>query len=182
MKAGDTVVLLVNTPAGGISALEVKVRGVFWTSVKAFDDVALRLPIRAARQLLRVSGTHAWIVVLDRTEMTDDVIGQLRRHFESRKTELEFVPWTELADFYFKTVRLFSRQVGVVQIITAIIILLSISNTMTMSVLERTGEIGTQLAVGTRRATILRQFLGEAAFWASPAAFSASRSASCWRR
>ena len=161
VKAGDTVVLLVNTPAGGISALEVKVRGVFWTSVKAFDDVALRLPIRAARQLLRVSGTHAWIVVLDRTEMTDDVLGQLRRHFESRKTELEFVPWTELADFYFKTVRLFSRQVGVVQIITAIIILLSISNTLTMSVLERTGEIGTQLAVGTRRATILRQFLGE---------------------
>ena len=105
VKAGDTVVLLVNTPAGGISALEVKVRGIFWTSVKAFDDVALRLPIRAARQLLRVSGTHAWIVVLDRTEMTDDVLGQLRRHFESRKTELEFVPWTELADFYFKTVR-----------------------------------------------------------------------------
>jgi putative ABC transport system permease protein len=161
VTAGDTIVLLVNTPSGGISALEVNVRGVFWTSVKAFDDVALRLTIRAARQLLRTQGTHAWIVVLDHTEDTDAVLGQLRSQFASRKDQLEFVPWTDLADFYFKTVRLFSRQVGVVQVITAIIIMLSISNTLTMSVLERTGEIGTLLAIGSRRADILRQFVAE---------------------
>ena len=71
------------------------------------------------------------------------------------------MPWTDLADFYFKTVRLFSRQVGVVQVITALIIMLSISNTLTMSVLERTGEIGTLLAIGSRRADILRQFVAE---------------------
>jgi putative ABC transport system permease protein len=158
-KAGDTIVLLVNTPRGGVSALEVRVRGIFWTSVKAFDDVALRLPIGAAQQLLKTAGTHAWIVVLDRTELTEPVLDTLRKHYAGR--ELELVPWTDLADFYFKTVRLFSRQVGVVQNITALIILLSISNTLMMSVLERTGEIGTLLAIGTRRGAILRQFVGE---------------------
>jgi putative ABC transport system permease protein len=160
-KTGDTIVLLVNTPSGGISALEVRVRGIFWTSVKAFDDVALRMPIGAAQRLLKTTGTHAWIVVLDRTELTEPVLDTLRKHYAGRERELEFVPWTDLADFYFKTVRLFSRQVGVVQIITALIILLSISNTLMMSVLERTGEIGTLLAIGTRRGAILRQFVGE---------------------
>jgi len=40
-------------------------------------------------------------------------------------------------------------------------IVLGISNTQTMNVLERTGEIGTLLAMGTRRAVILRLFVYE---------------------
>jgi putative ABC transport system permease protein len=49
----------------------------------------------------------------------------------------------------------------VMKLIIAVIIVLSISNTMTMSVLERTGEIGTAMALGVRRAGILRQFVTE---------------------
>ena len=51
---GDSVVLLVNTPAGGINAAEVRVGGIFRTSTKAFDDSALRVPLPLAQQLLRV--------------------------------------------------------------------------------------------------------------------------------
>lgn len=74
---------------------------------------------------------------------------------------LEVVPWSKLADFYNKTVVLFSRQVGVVKAIIAIIIILSISNTMTMTVMERTVEIGTAMALGIRRSRILQLFLVE---------------------
>jgi putative ABC transport system permease protein len=52
-------------------------------------------------------------------------------------------------------------QIGVINFIIAIIIVLSISNTMMMNVLERTSEIGTCLAVGRSRRQILRQFLYE---------------------
>ena len=71
------------------------------------------------------------------------------------------VPWSKLADFYNKTVALFSRQMGVVKLIIAIIIVLSISNTMTMSVMERTVEIGTAMALGIRRLRILILFILE---------------------
>ena len=47
----------------------------------------------------------------------------------------ELVPWTSLADFYNKTVTLFSSQVEVVKVIIGLIIVLSISNTQTMIVL-----------------------------------------------
>lgn len=156
---GDTVVLVANTGTGGINAVEVKVRGLFATITKAYDDSALRVPISMARQLIRVSGAHSYALLLDKTESTDAVIDRLRRLLPGRT--LEIVPWYQLADFYNKTAKLFSRQVDVLRVIIAVIIVLSISNSMMMSVLERTGEIGTALALGTRRSQILRQFLVE---------------------
>ncbi len=159
LKVGDKVVLLVNTRTGGINAAEVHVRGFFSTVTKAFDDSALRVPLAVAQQLLRVEGAHVWVLVLDETSRTQAVLGRLASPLRGKG--LELVPWTELADFYNKTVDLFSRQVLVMKLIIAVIIVLSISNTMTMSVLERTGEIGTAMALGVRRAGILRQFVTE---------------------
>ena len=59
------------------------------------------------------------------------------------KTRLEFTPWYALADFYNKSKALLSRQLSVIKMIIAMIIVLSISNSQVMSVIERTGEIGT---------------------------------------
>lgn len=158
---GDTVVLLANTPSGGINAVEARVRGLFSTITKAYDDSALRVPIAMAQELLRTRGAHVWVVLLDRTELTAPILDRLRQ--EPSLSGYEIVPWTALADFYNKTVVLFSRQVGVVRLIIAVIIVLSITNTMMMSVLERTGEIGTSMALGTRRRRVLRLFLAEGA-------------------
>jgi putative ABC transport system permease protein len=99
------------------------------------------------------------VVGLQRTELTDTALGWMR-HNPAFK-DYEIVPWTKLADFYNKTVALFSRQMGVVKSIIALIIILSISNTMTMSVMERTVEIGTAMALGVRRQRIMGLFLIE---------------------
>lgn len=74
------------------------------------------------------------------------------------------MPWIELADFYNKTVTLFSKQVGVVKLIIALIIVLTISNTQMMNVLERTTEIGTSLAIGLRKSQVMQLFLLEGCF------------------
>lgn len=157
----DALVLLVNTPGGGFNAVEGSVGGLFFTPTKAYDDLTLRLPIDTARQLLRTEGAHRWVVVLKYTEDTSAALARLRAEFGGK--EFEFVPWYDQADFYNKTVALFSRQVGVVWVIIAVIILLSISNMLTMTVLERTGEIGTQLALGDRRKKVLVVLLTEGA-------------------
>jgi len=161
LQLGDTVVLLVNTASGGISAVEGIIRGIFSTGVKGYDDSVLRLPIETARKLLRVSGTHVWAVMLDQTEHTDRVLQRWVDRFPEIDSQLQFIPWYEQTDFYNKTVALFSKQMDVVRFIIALIIVLSISNTLIMSVMERTGEIGTQMAIGIKRRKILQLFVTE---------------------
>lgn len=159
LKVGDALVLIVNTPKGGINAAEVRVRGLFSTSTKAFDDAAVRMNLTLAQQLLRIDGAHLWVVALRSTDDTRSVAPRIRARLSQRGFDV--VPWYELADFYNKTVTLFSRQVNVLKLIIALLILLVVSNTVTMSVLERTNEIGTSLAIGVKRARVLRQFLIE---------------------
>jgi putative ABC transport system permease protein len=74
---------------------------------------------------------------------------------------MEFVPWYQRADFYKQTVALFAKQINVLRLIIGIIIVLSISNLLIMNVLERTGEIGTLLAIGFRRGKIMQLFATE---------------------
>ena len=133
--------------------------GLFSTIVKAYDDSALRVPLPLARKLMGVTGAHIWVTLLSRTEDTEKVLRQLRAKLDRGKFEL--VPWTHLADFYNKTVVLFTHQFGVVRVIIGAIIILGISNTMMMNVMERTGEIGTVMAMGTRRRQLISMFLSE---------------------
>lgn len=158
-KVGDTVVLLSGTRTGGMNAVEVTLRGLVSTSMKAYDDTMLLAPIDMARKLLRVSGAHVWVASLLDTDMTESVYERL--HSNAALQPFEITPWTKLADFYNKTVTLLTQQIAVVRLIIATIIILSISNTMTMSVMERTVEIGTAMALGVRARRILILFLLE---------------------
>lgn len=159
VNVGDQVILLANTALRGTNAVEVTIRGLFSTVTKSYDDSALRMPIDTTRKLLRTQGSHIWIVLLDDTAQTDIVLARLRD--ELQKKEFEIVSWYALADFYNKTASLFTKQIQGIRLIIALIILLSISNTMTMSVMERIGEIGTSMALGVKRIGIMRLFVSE---------------------
>lgn len=158
---GDSVVLLATTSTASVNAVELRVAGLFATTTKAYDDTVLRAPIEVARNLMRVEGSTSWVVLLNRTETTDAFVDELRRTLPPG--EFEVIPWHALADFYNKTVELFSRQVGIVRLLIALIVILSISNTLSMTVIERTGEIGTAMALGVKRRRILALFLCEGA-------------------
>lgn len=159
--AGDTVVLLTTTGSGSVSAVEATVSGIFHTAVKAFDDVALRTPLPLARELTKADGSHQLIVLLDETERTDEVLGYLQQLVPSGKSALQIVPWIDLADFYKAVVELFASQMNFVRTIIAIIIIMSISNTLVMSVMERTSEIGTLMAIGYRQRKVMQLFVSE---------------------
>ena len=159
LGVGDRVVLLVNTERGGINAAEMEVKGLFATVSKAYDDVALRMHIGGAQRLVRVNGAHSWVVYLDQTSRTAEAVRDFRRALDGSKYEI--VPWWELSDFYNKSAALFAKQVGFTKTIIGLLIVLLISNTLMMSILARTGEIGTSMALGVTRRQVLRRFLAE---------------------
>jgi len=161
VEPGDTVVLLATTANGGINAVEAKVSGIFVSANQAYDDAALRMPIELAQTLVRVTGAQRWLILLHDTEYTDNFLTQLRSRFPAATNNVEFIPWYQQADFYNKTVALFSQQMDILRIIIGCIIVLSISNMLIMNVLERTGEIGTMLAIGLKRRKVLLLFAME---------------------
>lgn len=159
ISIGDVVVLMTTTAAGNINAVEAPVVGIFTSVSKEYDDSALRVPLRLAQQLVKVSGAQQWLVLLDDTDLTDAKLAELGATLS--KDKLALIPWYDLADFYNKTRELFSSQLDVVKLIILMIIVLSISNTLSMSVLERVSEIGTSMALGLTRGRIRRIFLLE---------------------
>jgi putative ABC transport system permease protein len=162
VNLGDRVVFLINGPKGGISGLEARVRGIFATEIKAYDDVAVRMPLAMAQKLARVDGVDLWVVGLDDTKLTQDVARRLRPLLAG--AGMEERTWLELSDFYRKSVALLSRQMAVVGVLICAILVLGIANLMMMNTLERTGEIGTMLALGTRRRAVARMVVIEGIF------------------
>lgn len=161
---GDRLVLLINTATGGVSAVEGLVRGVFTTQVRAFDEVALRVPLAMAQKLMRVQGAHQWVVALDDVDHVDPVAERIRAALDQK--HFDVLRWIDLSDFYTKTVTFLSGQLGVMRILISIIIVLGVSNMLVMNVLERTGEIGTLMALGNRRRKVVLLFLTESLYLA----------------
>lgn len=92
VEPGATVALLATTRSGSINAVEATVAGLFITANQAYDDSALRLPIGLAQSLLRVEGAHTWLVLLEKTERTDDFVAYFRSRFPENLHHLEFTP------------------------------------------------------------------------------------------
>lgn len=159
VHVGDRLTLVANTRGSTINAVEVTVKGTFGSIAKAYDDVALRVPLATARKLLRTDGAHVLVVLLDDTDATSGVAQALRSRLSPG--EYEVARWQDIADFYNKTSALFARQIGFMRAVIGFIIVLAIVNTMTMAVAERTSEIGTAMALGARRGRVLHQFVAE---------------------
>lgn len=160
-KTEDVLILLTNTVNGSVNALDVNVKGIFYTSSKAYDDHFLRLPLSTAQKLLATESIQSLIVMLHNTGDTQSVKQGLIRSFEEKNLDLELKSWDELSDFYTQTVKLFNRLFFILKMVIIIIVILSIFNTMNMAVLERTDEIGTIMALGTRAGGVLTLFMFE---------------------
>jgi putative ABC transport system permease protein len=75
--------------------------------------------------------------------------------------EVEVRTWYQLATFYQKVVDLYDGFFLFILLVIAVVVLFGIANTMLITVMERTKEIGTLRALGTRRTGIVSQFLAE---------------------
>ncbi len=162
-KINDGLVLLTNTTSGSVNALDVNVKGIFFTSSKAFDDHFLRLPLPTAQKLLGTDSVQTLVVMLNKTEDTTRVKNELISLFKQNNLNLELKTWDELSDFYTQTVKLFDRFFFILKAVIIIIVILSIFNTMNMAVLERISEIGTIMALGTKKRGVLSLFMYEGA-------------------
>ncbi len=161
LKAGDRVNLVISLAQGAVNTLDFEVVGVFQSFSKDFDARAVRIPLAAARNLMDNTSAHLMVLVLDKTENTDRVYASLRGKLVAQGYEL--ASWRELSDFYDKTLQLYGRQFGVLRLIILLMVLLSVANSVNMTLFERTREFGTLLALGDRPGKVFQLIMTESA-------------------
>jgi putative ABC transport system permease protein len=159
LQVGDPVILLTSTVDGAQNTLDFTLVGVFQSFSKDYDDRTVRIGLRAAQELLGTRSTNTLVVLLNDTRDTDKVAALLRAKLSS--ADLEVKTWVELNDFYEKTVQLYQRQFGFLLLIVLIMVVLSVANSVYMSVFERLGEFGTMRSLGDRKSHIYRLVLTE---------------------
>jgi len=159
LKAGDRVNLVISLAQGAVNTLDFEVIGVFQSFSKDFDARAVRIPLSAARELMDTQAAHLIVLVLAQTTDTGRVLAALRQTLGPQGYEL--ASWRELSDFYDKTVLLYESQFGVLRLIILLMVLLSVANSVNMTLFERTREFGTLLALGDRPDRVFQLIMSE---------------------
>ncbi|MGF1729160.1 ABC transporter permease [Photobacterium kasasachensis] len=160
---GDWITLLATTSEGALNAYDFKVRGLYSTGVPELDKRQLYIHIQSAQELLLSDKVSTLSVFLNDTAQTDAMMplidSQLNLMVEGQGIAL--TPWQDRAFFYNNVKNLYDLIFGMMGLVMGLVVFVSLFNTMTMSVTERTREIGTLSALGSFRGEIIRGFLRE---------------------
>lgn len=159
LKPGDQVILLANALEGALNSIDLEVIGVFQSFSSDYDARAIKIPLAAAQELLGTEDVNALVISLNKTEDTERVAARLKEQLGP--LGLEVKTWVELNDFYEKTVEMYKGQFGVLQLIILVMVLLSVANSVNMSIFERAGEFGTMMAFGNRSREVFRLIVVE---------------------
>lgn len=154
---GDVLTLLGTTSDGVLNGLDVKLVATFATGSPEMDKRALTVSLATAQELLNTEAVSTLSAYLYQTEKTDVMLPEIQMRYPNTGIKA----WHELAFFYHKVRDLYELIFGMMGIIILIVVLLSVANTMSMAVLERTREIGIMAAMGAFPRQILFNFISE---------------------
>jgi|AntRauTorckE6833_2_1112554.scaffolds.fasta_scaffold18981_3 putative ABC transport system permease protein len=158
VQPGDGLTLLGTTTDGVLNALDVSVRGIISTGIPELDARLLKVHLQSAQELLATDQVSQLGVYLQHPHQDESYYQKIRDQYP----ELGVTPWHERATFYQSVRNLYNRIFGVMGVILLVMVGFAIFNTASMSVMERTRELGTLAALGTRRREILGLFVQEA--------------------
>lgn len=156
--------LLSATAGGAPNVVSLTVAGAEPQAVKELDDNYIAMPLALAQQLVYGRAEHkvtGIVLQFHRSEDMPVARARLMTLIHNNHLDLDVRDFGELTPFYGQVVRLFSAIFLFIALVMSVIVLFAVINTMTMSVMERTQEIGTVRAMGVRRGDIRSQFLAE---------------------
>jgi len=162
VKVGDRVTLLATTPDGSLNAADGVVEGFVDVKIKELNDRYLAAGQKLVENLLQSEGTASKLVVFLRPDADEaKTAAALEKAMAAAGFPVTVLRWEQLATFYGQVKLLYIGIFGFVGAVLVTIVILAAAIVMTMAVTERTREIGTLRALGTRPAGILRMFLAE---------------------
>lgn len=162
LKLHDQAAMLVNTISGQANALDVTVGGTFNTGNAGSNDKFAFVPLALAQTLDDAEGrADRLTVLLDDVAQTKPMQARLQQKLSAAGFNLQIQTWEDLSSFYRQVHGMFNMIFGFIFSIVLTVVVMSVANSMGMTVVERTREIGTLRAIGLRRAGVVRLFTAE---------------------
>ncbi|MBU0687328.1 MAG: ABC transporter permease [Candidatus Margulisbacteria bacterium] len=172
LKLGDTLTVITQTAYGSISAMNLKIVGIFSYGVQSIDKTTFYLPLDKAQQLLDLdnSVTEIFVFVKDKNkapEVAKEIQAGLEQIYPSQYTT---EAWQDIEILYFY-MTIAKNVYGGLYFLVLFLASFTILNTMFMSVLERTKEIGMMKALGMKDRQVMGVVLLEATLIGTIASF-----------
>ncbi|WP_413291195.1 ABC transporter permease [Bdellovibrio sp. HCB337] len=158
VHAGDYVTVLNQTVDGQVNGADLVVAGIFHIGKKSIDDTFFRISLKMAQQLLNTDRVEMFSLGLEETAEWSTVANDIQKQ-DGKLDPISF----EVLDkvYYQNSVDFLSSQFNFIRIIILLVVGLGIFNSISMSMLERAGEVGALRANGESRKRLLSILLVE---------------------
>jgi len=158
--------LLAATASGAPNVMSLYVSHAEPQGARELDENVVVMNFSLAQKLLYGRGERkavGLVLQLHHTADIEPVRARLTQLFKDHNWDLEVRDFAEREPFYRQAVGMFNAIFLFISLIMGVIVLFTVVNTMGMSVVERTNEIGTSRAMGVRRGGIRQLFVAEGA-------------------
>jgi putative ABC transport system permease protein len=143
--------------------LSLRVVGVYGRTGGSFGadlDNSIGIPLRTAQQFWEIGGEFDYFMVqAENLDVVSDVVERIEDKLGEAVTVISFESAQELVGDVLGTIE---AVLGGIAAISLIVAGVGIINTMTVSVMERTREIGVLKAIGAKSRDVLFMFISEA--------------------
>jgi putative ABC transport system permease protein len=166
LAPGDTVFVSAMDRYSVRNLLDVEVAGIFDFGYPAMDENVVFMDLQTASELLSLDNEVTRLVLkledgLNPRASLEEIASYVQEQAPGG-AELSVHSWQRFAQTTVQSVRADVSSFYIMLVILYLLTVLGILNSMSMSVRERTGEIGTLRAIGIRRRRIMVMFLYEA--------------------
>lgn len=161
LKEGDNITVLTNTIDGVMNAMDLTVTGIFSAGIDEIDAQFIYLPLSVTQSILDTEYVDIAVIKLKDVNLTNKNFPKIESDLKDKNTGLIAKTWRELAVLFRQVETYYGVQNSMVEGILLILMFLGILNTVSMTVVERTGEIGTLRSMGEKRSDIVKQFVLE---------------------
>ena len=167
-RLGDKLVITVQQAGGDLASSAQAIRGIYRTGSDLFDTEYAFIDINAARTLGGLQEDEVSRIVLRLSDRSDSVALAQTLNQSSPLTNHGLVAqdWETLLPVVVQMVEMSKVDFYLILSVVFVVVAIGVMNTMVMSVMERTPELGVMLALGTRGGQLQLTILFEAFFLA----------------
>ena len=168
IMADSNVQLLARTWGGSMAVIDGEVVGHYDTGIKETQKSGMIVPLEMLQRLFDTGNVTYWSVWLKNPDKLRETQHAVEASLAKKGLKVEIYPWTsKLANpLYAGSMNFVFVMIVFLMGVLVAIVVLSIFNSSTMTVIERAQEIGMMRSLGFTRSLISRLFAAEMLFLA----------------